>query len=46
MKAFIWFAFALLSVAWTGLAALTVKASDWLLGAVAPAQAGRRSATP
>ena len=40
MKAFIWFAFALLSVASTGLAALTVKASDWLLGAVASAQGG------
>ena len=40
MKAFIWFAFALLSVAWTGLAALTVKASDWLLRTVASVQGG------
>ena len=40
MKTFIWFAFALLSVAWTGLAALTVKASDWLLGTVESVQGG------
>ena len=40
MKTLIWLTFALLSVAWTALAALTVKASDWLLGTVASAQAG------
>ena len=40
MKAFIWFAFVLLSAAWTGLAALTVKASDWLLGTVASVHGG------
>ena len=40
MKGFIWLTFALLSVAWTGLATLTVKVSDWLLGTVTSVQAG------
>ena len=40
MKGFIWLTFALLSAAWTGLAALTVKVSDWLLGTVTSVQAG------
>ncbi|GAB1575803.1 hypothetical protein [Bordetella petrii] len=35
MKKIIWLAFAVLSVLWTGLVALTLQLSDWLLNTVA-----------
>lgn len=39
MKTMIWVAFLVLAGLWTGLVALTVQVTDWLLGAVASGQA-------
>ena len=39
MKAMIWVAFVLLAGLWTGLVALTVQVTDWLLAAMASGQA-------
>jgi hypothetical protein len=39
MKTLIWVAFLVLAGLWTGLVALTVQVTDWLLGAVASGQA-------
>ena len=38
MKALIWFVFLLLAAFWTGLAALSVQLTDWMLAAVASGQ--------
>lgn len=39
MKAMIWVAFVVLAGLWTGLVALTVQVTDWLLAAMASGQA-------
>jgi hypothetical protein len=40
MKALVWLVFGLLAAVWTGLVALAVQLSGWLLGAMASAPAG------
>lgn len=38
MKKFIWLAFAVLAALWTGLVALTLQLTDWVLATIATAQ--------
>lgn len=46
MKKIIWLAFALLAALWTGMVAITLQLTDWLLGTIATTQVPGNLALP